>query len=153
MASLSLILGISAPWSSPDSGETPKAFLIVGGGSACGQFATEIARLSKIPTIIVVGGDEANLKTRGATHVIDRHVGEEAIVQRIRSIVGDELVYAIDTANANEGLSLALTALSSSERGKLARLVPLGELDKELKRGHEVLDVKGLRSSQSCLNQ
>ena len=52
-------------------------------------------------------------------------------------------MYAFDAINFPEGLSLALTALSSHEKGKLARLVPMGSVDDDMRRGHEVLDVYG----------
>jgi NADPH2:quinone reductase len=69
------------------------------------------------------------LKSYGATHVIDRHGGEEAVVERIRSVVGDDLIYAFDAINPPADQTLGLNAMSSSKKGKLARLRPHGEID------------------------
>ncbi|KAL2830214.1 putative alcohol dehydrogenase [Aspergillus cavernicola] len=124
-------LQIPTPWSSAakefDYANT--AILIVGGGSNCGQFGVQLAKLANIGRIIVVGGDQTKLESFGATHVIDRHAGYETILAKIRGIVGDDLVYAYDTINPPEGQLLALNALSSSKKGALARLLPLGPVD------------------------
>ncbi len=48
-------------------------FLLLGGGSSCGKFAIQIAKLAGIGKIVSVGGSEQELKVFGATDVIDRH--------------------------------------------------------------------------------
>ncbi|KAK4497620.1 hypothetical protein PRZ48_010273 [Zasmidium cellare] len=136
-------LGISPPWSPDRKTEIPQAILIVGGGSACGQFATELSKLAGISKIVVVGGDEANLKARGATHFIDRHAEDAGMISRIREIVGDDLLSAFDTVNPGQGIQVALSALSRKETGKVARLVPAGPLEGVEIYGHQVIDVLG----------
>jgi NADPH2:quinone reductase len=118
-------LGLPAPWTKD---ATPASFanspiLIIGGGSNCGRFATQLARLVGFGTIVVVGGQASELKRFGATHVVDRHGGHDAVLQRVRDIVGDNLLYAFDAYNAPDGQHLAINALSNSQTGKLARLV------------------------------
>ena len=137
------LLGTAAPWDISTDKVCPHAILVVGGGSACGQYATQLAKIAGIQTIIVVGGDERNLKRRGATHVIDRHMGHTVIGERIRRLVEDELLYALDTVNGVEGLDLPLRALSTRGQGRLARLVPIDQISDDLTRGHQVLDVFG----------
>lgn len=136
-------LGINPPWTQDGQKEIPRAILIVGGGSACGQFATELSKLAGISEIIVVGGDEANLKARGATHFIDRHAEDSNLVSQIREIVGDDLLYAFDTVNPGPGLQVALSALSKKSAGKVARLVPAGPLEGVETSEHQVIDVLG----------
>lgn len=65
-------LGLPAPWSAEGSAfDFPsQSFLIVGGGSNCGIFAVQLAALAGFCRIIVVGGDEEDLKYLGATHVL-----------------------------------------------------------------------------------
>ncbi|UPL02305.1 hypothetical protein LCI18_013537 [Fusarium solani-melongenae] len=64
-------LGLPAPWASSaasfDSASEP--FLIVGEGSNTGIMAVHLAALAGFGRIVVVGGDEADLKSRGVTGV------------------------------------------------------------------------------------
>jgi NADPH2:quinone reductase len=134
------VLGLPVPWQ--DDGPRPSSLLIVGGGSNCGKFAVQLAKLSKIQNIIVVGGDETLLKKLGATHVVDRNLSEDSIVAKVHEAAGNDLSYALDAVNMPEGLGLALRALSDRRPGKLARLLPVGEVGDT--RGHELLDVLGV---------
>ncbi|KAK7432182.1 hypothetical protein QQZ08_001127 [Neonectria magnoliae] len=142
-------LQIPAPWT-PAAKEfdyADAAILIVGGGSNCGRFAVQLAKLSGIGRIVVVGGNEAELKSFGATQVIDRHAGYETVLARIHHVVGDDLVYALDTINRLDGQPLALNALSSRKKGTLARLIPHGQVDESKvigkQAGFDVRDVFG----------
>jgi len=142
-------LEIPAPWSpaAKDFDYANATILIVGGGSNCGRFGVQLAKLAGIGRIVVVGGNEADLKSFGATHIIDRHGGYETVLARIRDVVGDDLIYAYDAINPPEGQLLALNALSSSKRGALARLLPLGPVDESKvlgkKAGFDVHNVFG----------
>lgn len=146
-------LEIPAPWTAEAKGFDYGAvtLLIVGGGSSCGKFGVQLAALAGIGRIVVVGGNEKELKGWGATHVLDRHGGFDAVLGRIREIVGDELVYAYDAVSPPEGQLLALNAMSSYKKGALARLVPTGPVDESRvigkKAGFDVRSVFG--SSQS----
>ena len=134
------VLGLPAPWH--DDKPRPDNILIVGGGSNCGKFAVQLAKLAKIPNIVVVGGDEALLRKLGATQVFDRHSTETDLVEKIRKATGNNLSYALDAVNLPAGLGLALKALSDNNPGKVARLLPVGTVEDT--RGHELLDVLGL---------
>jgi NADPH:quinone reductase-like Zn-dependent oxidoreductase len=146
-------LGIPAPWNEGAKSFDYKntALLIIGGGSNCGKFAVQLANLANIGTIITVGGFDEELKGFGATHVLDRHGGEEVVLERIRKVVADDLLYVFDTINPPETLVLGMKALSSTKKGKLARLLPTHPADKSTvigkKAGFEVMDVYG--SSQA----
>ena len=147
-------LDITPPWF--DDFETTKyksdSILIIGGGSNCGKFGVQLAKLAGFGTIVVVGGSEDELRQLGATHVIDRHNREDHIVDQIRSIVGDELIYAYDTVNPPQGQLLAIKALSNTKRGRLARLLSrlpqASFIDKsqvmQKEAGFEVKDVLGV---------
>jgi NADPH2:quinone reductase len=134
------VLGLPAPWQ--DNVARPEHLLVVGGGSNCGKFAVQLARLAGIPNIVVVGGDEELLRKLGATTVIDRHSPEDTIIDKIREATNNDLSYALDAVNFPERLGLALRALSDRLPGKLARLLPIGSTEDT--RGHELLDVLGL---------
>lgn len=147
------VLKIPAPWSAEAKGFDYEGttILIVGGGSNCGRYGVQLAKLAGIGNIVVVGGNEAELKGLGATHVLDRHGGHDAVLARIRPVVGDDLVYAYDAVSDPKDQVIALNALSSTKKGALARLLPTGLID-ETKvigktAGFEVREVFG--SSQS----
>jgi NADPH:quinone reductase-like Zn-dependent oxidoreductase len=142
-------LAIPAPWT-PEAQNFDYAhttLLVIGGGSNCGAFGVQLAKLANIGTIVVVGGDEKKLKSLGATHVINRHGGFDKVLSDIRAVVGDDLVYAYDAVSPPEGQMLALNTLSSSKRGALARLLPTGPVDESRvlgkEAGFEVRDVFG----------
>ncbi|KAG8167140.1 hypothetical protein KVR01_002829 [Diaporthe batatas] len=147
------VLKIPAPWTAEAKGFDYKGttLLVVGGGSNCGRFGVQLAKLAGIGRIVVVGGNEAELKGLGATHVLDRHGGHDAVLARIGKVVGDDLVYAYDAVSPPEDQVVALNALSSTKRGALARLLPLGPVDESKvvgkTAGFEVRDTFG--SSQA----
>ncbi|KAI9814563.1 MAG: hypothetical protein M1827_003118 [Pycnora praestabilis] len=98
--------------------------VIVGGGTNTGKLGVELARIAGIGTIIVIASlsGEAELKDLGATHVIARQAPD--IEAQVRKLVGDELVYVYDTFTQDDGLLLAVSLLSNTKKGILARLVP-----------------------------
>lgn len=143
-------LGVRAPWEEGWGGTDleDEAILIVGGGANCGRFATQLAKMAGFGKIVVVGGEEEELRGYGATHVVDRHGGHDVVLGRVREVVGDGLVYAFDAINAPGGQHLAINALSSEKRGKVARLKwSRGEVDegmvREKKGGYELKNVLG----------
>jgi NADPH2:quinone reductase len=99
----------------------------------------------------VIGGQEEELKSFGATHIIDRHGSHDTVVQQIRDIIGDELIYAFDAINGPPNHHLAINALSHSKRGKLARIVhSRGVLDESRihpkSAGYELKNISGISS-------
>jgi NADPH:quinone reductase len=104
--------------------------LVIGGGSNTGRAVVELAKLVGIGQIIAVAGkqNEANLKAIGATHVIDRRVPD--VLDQIRDITGDELIYAVDTVNPGLDQELGVAALSNKKKGTLITLRrPDGDFD------------------------
>ena len=150
-------LGIPAPWTSEATTFDYKntTVLIVGGGSNCGIFGVQLAAIAGVGRIVTIGGDEKYLKSLGATHIIDRHGSQEEILKKIRDIVGDELIYAYDAISPPPEQALAANALSSTKRGKLARLLPLGPIDEALvhpkKEGFELINVFGSSKAKAEL--
>jgi NADPH:quinone reductase-like Zn-dependent oxidoreductase len=142
-------LGIPPQWSSESKtfNHADQTILIVGGGSNCGKFGVQLAALAGIGRIVVVGGPKEELLSYGAAHVLDRHGGHDAVLKRIKDIVGDDLVYAYDTVNPPEEQHLALNALSSHKKGRMARIRPHGPVDRTKvygkEAGYDVLDVMG----------
>ena len=69
------------------------------------------------------------MKSYGATHVLDRHGSPEEVTKRIRDLVGDDLLYAFDAINPPATQFIPINSLSSTKKGKLARLLPTGPVD------------------------
>ena len=151
-------LGIPAPWMSevnPEWKEAVEKFdyggttvLVIGGGSNCGRWAVQLLKLAGIGKIVVVGGNEQELKTLGATAIVDRHGEEDEVLGRIHEAAGDDLLYAFDAVNPPSGQLLAARALSKEHRGSLSRLVrnPPLELEEQVsdkKAGFAVINVLG----------
>ncbi|KAF2116853.1 putative alcohol dehydrogenase [Lophiotrema nucula] len=143
-------LGIPAPWTdeSKSFDYDNTTLLVIGGGSNCGRFAVQLAKLVGIGEIVVLGGKEEELKGWGATQVLNRHGGDEAVHSRIKSAVGDDPIYVFDAINPVETLYVGINALSSTRKGRVARLIPTGphETAKVTKKEHEyeVKDVFGI---------
>jgi NADPH2:quinone reductase len=106
-----------------------KAILIIGGGTNCGRFAVQFARMCGFEQIITTVSPRKidELQELGATHVIDRHANRDDLVRQIRAMTGDELVYALDTINMGAEQDLGLAALSNSKKGSLITLNPVNE--------------------------
>jgi NADPH:quinone reductase len=140
-------LGFRPPWQVGGSGGYDQAtLLVIGGGSACGKFTTQLARLAGIGRIVVVGGDESELKAYGATEVLSRFGEPEAVQDRIRASVGNDLRYVIDTVNVPEDQHVGINALSLTEGGKLVRLRRTGQVRAALVREgakYELVDIFG----------
>lgn len=118
-------LGIPFP-GSPESKTfdyNSQKLVIIGGGTNCGRFAIQMARIAGIGTIITTaslnGG--AELREMGATHVISRQASD--IEEQVRLIVGDDLVYVYDTFHGDDH-SLAVSLLSNSKKGTYVFLIP-----------------------------
>lgn len=142
-------VGIPAPWT--EEGKTfnykGTTLLVLGGGSNCGKFGVQLAGLAGIGRVVVVGGPEEELRKYGATHVLDRHGEMDEVLKRIRDVVGDDLIYAYDAINPPATQILGLNALSSTKKGKMARLLPTGTIDEAKvvgkKAGFELINVFG----------
>ena len=149
-------LPIPAPWA-PEARTFDyrnATILIIGGGSFAGRYATQLAKLAGIGRIVVVGGSAEVLKSYGATHVLDRHGSQDAILESIRAVVGDDLVYAYDVVNMPAGQLLGLNALSGHRKGYFTRLLPLPiDHGKVLNKaaGFEVGNVLGISSERAEL--
>ncbi|KAF5979587.1 hypothetical protein FBULB1_5662 [Fusarium bulbicola] len=124
--------GIPAPFASEANSfeYSSISLLVIGGGSNTGRAVVELAKLAGIGQILVIAGkqNEANLKAIGATHFIDRR--DPDVLDQIRAITGDELIYAVDTVNAGLDQELGVAALSNKKKGTLITLRrPDGDFD------------------------
>lgn len=134
-----------------------ETIVIIGGGSNCGKYAVQSCALAGFSRIVVTADkakNEAVLKSYGATHVVDRHGTDKEVEARIRNIVGDDLIYALDAVNLNHNLGLSI--LSRTKKGTLACIVPGMEnkLDFEEKAaGYEEKFIQGQSHNQPELGK
>ena len=119
--------GLPSPLSanSKDFDYSRVTIVIIGGNSACGKFAIQLAKWAGVGTIITTAGSHAEktLKDMGATLAIDRNLSEENVYRTIRHVVGDDLLYVCDTVNADDQ-TLGVRLLSDSEKGTFVPLRP-----------------------------
>lgn len=130
------IQGLNLPFPWPGKDETVDnsgvTLVIIGAGAATGKFALQLAKLAGIGQVIAIASksNESQLKSLGATHVIDRHQSLDEIDKEVRAIVGDDLTMVYDCiGGANGGQTLGAKLLSNSKRGMLAVLVLAGTVD------------------------
>ena len=125
-------LGLPTPSvTQPGSAESAagKSIVIVAAGSNCGRYAVQFARLSGLfTTIVAIAGPKRTeeLRSYGATDVVDRHGSEADVIANVRKIVGDDCLFVLDAYNHEHTLGMA--CLSNSKKGRMATLCP-GEAD------------------------
>lgn len=129
-----------------------ETILIIGAGSNCGKYGVQVCGLAGFGTIIAVadrGKHESDLRSYGATHVIDRHADD--VEAQVRDVVGDDLIYAFDAVNSDH--TLGASCLSNTRRGTLACIVPgtvadEGEMAAKKRAGFEDRFVQGQSHNQ-----
>ncbi|CZR58222.1 related to alcohol dehydrogenase, zinc-containing [Phialocephala subalpina] len=107
-------LGFPAPFS-PESKTFDygkQKLVIIGGNSNCGRFAIQFAKMVGIGTIIAIASlsGEQELKTMGASHVIDRY--SQTIVKEVQEICGgeEEVTHVVDTVTYDFDLAMEMVA-------------------------------------------
>ena len=118
-------------WPKPGSPES-KAFdygaqslVIAGANSDNGRLTIQLAKLAGIGKIIAIASSSsaANLKSLGATHVIDRRLPVEEIKKQAQISAGSTTISKVfNTVDSN--IEMALAVLSESEKGIIATIVP-----------------------------
>lgn len=81
--------------------------------------------MAHIGRIIAIASskNEAELRDLGATHFADRN--SPKLVEDIRKLVGDDLIYVVDNVNAGDGgIDFALQILSNTKKGRVVSLLP-----------------------------
>jgi NADPH2:quinone reductase len=99
-----------------------KSIVVVGGGSAVGKYCIAWAKYAGFGTIVTTASkskNEKELKEFGATHVLDRHLSTKVLQEKVRDIVGDDLVYVYDPINVGQDAEIGATFLSTSKPGRL----------------------------------
>ncbi|KAI0640984.1 GroES-like protein [Trametes meyenii] len=87
------------PWESRGRGAySGKPIIVLGGASAVGQYVLQLVRISGFSPIITTASphNQEYLRSLGATHVLDRHLPEDTLIERVHKIAGVEyfdLVY------------------------------------------------------------
>lgn len=115
-------LGIPIPASKMEDVKD-KWLLIWGGSTVTGQFATQLAALSRINVITVNSAETKALSERlGASQVVVRDgKSDEELVEEIRTLTRGNITYAIDLV----GTGTAALVLESVSRGEPVAFAPL----------------------------
>ncbi|EIW77948.1 GroES-like protein [Coniophora puteana RWD-64-598 SS2] len=114
-------LGVATPWSSTGrSAHSGSPIVVLGGTSNVGQYAIQLARLAGFDAIITTASprNSSLLQRLGATHVLDRSLSIEALVQEVEKITGNKKVlHVFDAVGIAETQQAALSIVA--EGGKV----------------------------------
>jgi len=120
-------LGLVPPVSSEGKGKyVGHPIVILGGSSSVGQNAIQLAKLSGFSFIITTASlkHTEDLKSLGATHVIDRSVSASALASEINSITQNRPIkYAVDSISSPDTQQTAYDLLAPD--GQLAIFTPV----------------------------
>lgn len=113
--------GFPAPLPEDEKSSLPEAHIdpqaqtvvIIGGGSSVGRLGLQFAGLAGIGRIITVASlqNEAELRSLGATHVVDRHDTQESIAKKVHEIVPrEDITHIYDCVSWDSSLSLLIVS-------------------------------------------
>ncbi|KIJ25157.1 hypothetical protein M422DRAFT_140198, partial [Sphaerobolus stellatus SS14] len=104
--------GLQGPWDGGEGKYEDQSIVIFGGASSVGLFAIQLAKLSGFSTIIATCSDRnAELvKSRGATHAIDRNAD---VVAEVKKILSEPFNLVWDTVAAEDTQHQAIKILAS----------------------------------------
>ncbi|KAH9940504.1 GroES-like protein [Epithele typhae] len=109
-------VSLPAPWE--EGGLTQcagKPAFIIGGSSSVGQYAIQMAKMSKFSPIIATASprNEPLLKSLGVTHALDRSLSTEVILAELKKITGGAPIdFVFDTVSFQETQILGYQALA-----------------------------------------
>ncbi|KAG2149024.1 chaperonin 10-like protein [Suillus bovinus] len=118
-------LGLTPPWVKNGIGMySASPIVILGGASAVGSYAIQLARISGFGPLIVTASPthEAYLKSLGATHVFDRHLSATALKAEVDKFTGGHLKYVYDAISLPQTQQIGWSLLSP--KGRLVLTLP-----------------------------
>ncbi|OJT08731.1 Protein TOXD [Trametes pubescens] len=101
---------LTPPWEARGRGlYTGKPIFVLGGASTVGQFVIQLAKLAGFAPIITTASlhNVKYLKSLGATHVLERSVGQGHLRAEIMRIAGGPLALAYDAISRDESFALS----------------------------------------------
>ncbi|TVY36633.1 Dehydrogenase [Lachnellula subtilissima] len=106
-------LALPPPWSQEavSFDYSKETLVVIGAGSNCGRLALQFAKSVGIATIVAIASisNAKELEELGASHVIDRYLSQEEIVERVWGIVGAEgVIKVLDCVSWTYELAVAL---------------------------------------------
>ncbi|PIL35329.1 hypothetical protein GSI_02054 [Ganoderma sinense ZZ0214-1] len=142
-------IALTAPWE--EGGQTKyagKAAVILGGASSVGQYAIQVARLSKFSPIIATASphNAALLQSLGATHVLDRALSPAALAAEVARLAGGapvELVYDAIAHADTQALGFQLLTPGGALLLTLPQNIPADVLEAGADKGVRVVSVFG----------
>ncbi|KAI0632729.1 GroES-like protein [Trametes polyzona] len=130
-------VNLTAPWEEGGRGKyAGKPIFVLGGASAVGQFAIQLARLSGFSPIITTASlhNTDLLKSLGATHVIDRKLPPQTISAQAREIAGGHIGVVYDAVSETDSLEAAYSATSPTGDLVVVLTTPIPGFDEKSKK-------------------
>ncbi|KZT72281.1 GroES-like protein [Daedalea quercina L-15889] len=107
--------GLYPPWETDGRGKyTGEAIFIVGGASSVGQYVIQLAKLAGFSPIITTASphNAVSLEGLGATHVLDRNLSEDVLIEKIRDITSAPVKVVFDAISLPETQEFAYRVLA-----------------------------------------
>ncbi|KAI0702757.1 GroES-like protein [Earliella scabrosa] len=107
-------VGLTPPWEAGGAGkQAGKSILIIGGAANAGQFAIQFAKWGGFSKIIATASlrNTDFVKSYGATHVIDRTLPKEKIIEQVKAIAGDTVDVAFEAISDPETIGMCIDLL------------------------------------------
>ncbi|KAI0369018.1 GroES-like protein [Pilatotrama ljubarskyi] len=116
---------LTPPWEEQGRGKyTGKPIFILGGASSVGQYAIQLARLSRFSPIITTASKQNTelLKSLGATHILDRKLPGEILSKQAMEIAGGYFDVVFDAISVSETLAAGYSVTAPT--GDLVVVLP-----------------------------
>lgn len=138
-------------WNPPGESELlsyeDQCLVVVGGGASTGRYAIQLAKMVGVGKIITIASleNEEELKSLGATHVVNRRLTDEEVERQVRGIAGDDVQWVFDTVSSGPRVQLSLDILSYKKKSTCVTL-RVGSEDKAKLRGknYELRHIVGI---------
>ncbi|KAI0742460.1 GroES-like protein [Daedaleopsis nitida] len=146
---------LTPPWEGGRGLYAGKSVFVAGGSGQVGLFALQFAKLSGFTNIITTASlhNSDLVKEYGATHVIDRKLPDEKIVEAVKAIAGGLVDISYDAISVPDTAKLSVAVLKP-DGGQLVYVqYTLETLLKELTTGTNIETVcaRGIQSSERNL--
>ncbi|RPD53645.1 GroES-like protein [Lentinus tigrinus ALCF2SS1-7] len=117
-------LKMTPPWEDGRGKYAGKSFFVNGGATQVGLFALQWAKIAGFGPIIAVASlhNTGLVKAYGATHVIDRKLSQDKIIEQVKAIAGGLVDLSYETVVEEETITLSAAAVRPG--GQLVVVLP-----------------------------
>ncbi|EPT00341.1 hypothetical protein FOMPIDRAFT_1023738 [Fomitopsis schrenkii] len=108
-------VGLYPPWEDGGRGKyAGQPILVIGGASSVGQYVIQLSKLAGFSPIITTASlrNADNLKSQGATHVLDRNLSDDALLAEVQKIATAPIKLVFDAVSEPKTQKVAYKAVA-----------------------------------------